>query len=100
MFGPFGDLFGRKYIFLLTIAIMGLSTVIVGLLPTSDQIEIAAPIILVFLRILQGLAISGEFGGAAIYVAEHAPPDVVAFIPAGYRHASPSACCCHLPSFC
>ena len=74
VFGRFGDLFGRKYIFLLTIAIMGLSTVIVGLLPTSDQIGIAAPIILVFLRILQGLAISGEFGGAAIYVAEHAPP--------------------------
>ncbi|WP_441252756.1 MFS transporter [Tardiphaga sp. 71_E8_N1_1] len=74
VFGRFGDLFGRKYIFLTTIAIMGTSTLIVGLLPTSDQIGIAAPIILVTLRILQGLAISGEFGGAAIYVAEHAPP--------------------------
>ncbi|MBR1219011.1 MFS transporter [Bradyrhizobium sp. U87765 SZCCT0131] len=74
VFGRFGDLFGRKYIFLTTIAIMGASTLIVGLLPTSDQIGIAAPIILVALRILQGLAISGEFGGAAIYVAEHAPP--------------------------
>ncbi|MGY3563975.1 MFS family permease [Bradyrhizobium sp. USDA 4463] len=74
VFGRFGDLFGRKYIFLTTIAIMGASTLVVGLLPTSDQIGIAAPIILVALRILQGLAISGEFGGAAIYVAEHAPP--------------------------
>lgn len=74
VFGRFGDLIGRKYIFLTTIAIMGSSTLIVGLLPTSDQIGIAAPIILVSLRILQGLAISGEFGGAAIYVAEHAPP--------------------------
>ena len=74
LFGRFGDLMGRKNVFLTTMIIMGASTVAVGLLPTSEQIGIAAPISLLALRILQGLAISGEFGGAVIYVCEHAPP--------------------------
>jgi MFS family permease len=74
VFGRLGDLAGRKHTFLLTIIIMGLSTFVVGLLPTYEAIGVAAPIILVALRLLQGLAIGGEYGGAAIYVAEHAPP--------------------------
>ncbi|MES2710452.1 MAG: MFS transporter [Pseudomonadota bacterium] len=73
VFGRLGDLVGRKYTFLITILIMGASTFIVGILPTSDTIGIAAPIILIILRMLQGLALGGEYGGAATYVAEHAP---------------------------
>jgi MFS family permease len=73
VFGRLGDMVGRKYTFLITILIMGASTFIVGLLPGYAAIGIAAPIILVFLRILQGLALGGEYGGAATYVAEHAP---------------------------
>jgi MFS family permease len=73
VFGRLGDLIGRKYTFLITILIMGGSTFIVGLLPGHASIGIAAPIILVSLRILQGLALGGEYGGAATYVAEHAP---------------------------
>jgi MFS family permease len=73
VFGRLGDMIGRKYTFLITILIMGSSTFIVGLLPTHESIGIAAPIILVTLRILQGLALGGEYGGAATYVAEHAP---------------------------
>jgi MFS family permease len=73
VFGRLGDMIGRKYTFLVTILIMGLSTFIVGLLPGHASIGIAAPIILVTLRILQGLALGGEYGGAATYVAEHAP---------------------------
>ncbi|MBK8159246.1 MAG: MHS family MFS transporter [Rhodospirillaceae bacterium] len=72
-FGRLGDLVGRKYTFLITITIMGISTFIVGLLPSYASIGIAAPIILVGLRLLQGLALGGEYGGAATYVAEHAP---------------------------
>src|ERR671932_1794760 len=75
VFGRLGDLVGRKYTFLITILIMGLSTFIVGLLPGYASIGIAAPIILISLRILQGLALGGEYGGAATYVAEHAPND-------------------------
>jgi MFS family permease len=73
VFGRLGDMIGRKYTFLVTILLMGASTFIVGLLPGYAQIGIAAPIILVTLRILQGLALGGEYGGAATYVAEHAP---------------------------
>ncbi|MFY9326783.1 MAG: MFS transporter [Georgfuchsia sp.] len=73
VFGRLGDLIGRKYTFLVTILIMGLSTAVVGMLPTYSQIGVAAPIILISLRLLQGLALGGEYGGAATYVAEHAP---------------------------
>ena len=73
VFGRIGDLVGRKYTFLVTILIMGLSTFIVALLPGSASIGILAPVILIGLRLLQGLALGGEYGGAATYVAEHAP---------------------------
>ncbi len=72
-FGRLGDLVGRKYTFLVTMTLMGLSTFAVGFLPSYASIGIAAPIILVFLRLLQGLAVGGEYGGAVTYVAEHAP---------------------------
>ncbi|MEL7939709.1 MFS transporter [Pseudomonas delhiensis] len=73
VFGRLGDMIGRKYTFLVTILLMGLSTFCVGLLPSYASIGVAAPIILIALRLLQGLALGGEYGGAAIYVAEHAP---------------------------
>ncbi|CAN7307537.1 MFS transporter [Pararhizobium sp. LjRoot255] len=73
VFGRLGDLVGRKYTFLVTIVIMGLSTFLVGILPGAASIGIAAPILLIALRMLQGLALGGEYGGAATYVAEHAP---------------------------
>jgi len=74
LFGRLGDLIGRKYTFLITIIIMGSSTFLVGLIPSYASIGIAAPMILIALRMLQGLALGGEYGGAATYVAEHAPP--------------------------
>ena len=74
VFGRLGDLFGRKYTFLATIVIMGVSTLACGAVPNYAAIGITAPIILITLRLLQGLAIGGEYGGAVIYVAEHAPP--------------------------
>jgi MFS family permease len=74
VFGRLGDLVGRKYTFLITIVIMGLSTFIVGLLPSYASIGFLAPVILIALRLLQGLALGGEYGGAATYVAEHSPP--------------------------
>jgi MFS family permease len=73
LFGRVGDLAGRKYTFLITIVIMGLSTALVGVLPNYSRIGVAAPIVLISLRLLQGLALGGEYGGAATYVAEHAP---------------------------
>ncbi|MBU3650780.1 MAG: MHS family MFS transporter [Limnohabitans sp.] len=73
VFGRLGDMIGRKYTFLVTILIMGLSTFIVGILPNYASIGVAAPVILIILRLLQGLALGGEYGGAATYVAEHAP---------------------------
>ncbi len=72
-FGRLGDMIGRKYTFLVTILIMGLSTFIVGVLPSYSSIGVAAPVILIALRMLQGLALGGEYGGAATYVAEHSP---------------------------
>lgn len=74
-FGRLGDMIGRKYTFLVTILIMGLSTFIVGVLPNYNTIGVAAPVILIALRLLQGLALGGEYGGAATYVAEHSPQD-------------------------
>jgi MFS family permease len=73
VFGRLGDIVGRKYTFLVTILIMGMSTFIVGVLPSYARIGIVAPVILILLRLLQGLALGGEYGGAATYVAEHAP---------------------------
>ena len=73
IFGRLGDMVGRKYTFLMTILIMGLSTFVVGLLPNFNSIGIYAPVLFISLRLLQGLALGGEYGGAATYVAEHAP---------------------------
>jgi MFS family permease len=73
VFGRLGDIIGRKYTFLLTVVIMGLATALTGFLPTYEQIGIWAPVLLVSLRLAQGLALGGEYGGAATYVAEHAP---------------------------
>src|SRR5690348_21304 len=73
IFGRVGDIVGRKYTFLITITIMGTSTFLIGLLPSYATWGLAAPIILISLRLLQGLALGGEYGGAATYVAEHAP---------------------------
>lgn len=75
LFGFLGDKLGRKYTFLVTVTLMGIATAGVGLIPTVDTIGMAAPIIVIVLRVLQGLALGGEYGGAAIYVAEHAPPE-------------------------
>ncbi len=75
LFGFLGDRLGRKYTFLVTVTLMGVATAGVGLIPTAATIGIAAPIIVLLFRILQGLALGGEYGGAAIYVAEHAPPE-------------------------
>src|SRR5437016_3475796 len=75
VFGRIGDLVGRKYTFLITIVFMGGATFLVGLLPTYQTIGWAAPVLLVTLRLVQGLALGGEYGGAATYVAEHAPDD-------------------------
>jgi MFS family permease len=79
-FGVFGDKKGRKVTFLITITMMGLATVGIGLLPTIEQAGIIATIGLIFLRVLQGFALGGEYGGAAIYVAEHAPPEKRGFL--------------------
>jgi MFS family permease len=87
LFGVLGDKLGRKYTFLITITLMGIATAAVGLVPGYAAIGVAAPVILVLLRVLQGLALGGEYGGAAIYVAEHAPRNkrgfYTSFIQAG-----------------
>jgi MFS family permease len=94
VFGRLGDMVGRKYTFLVTIVIMGASTFLVGVLPNYATIGVAAPIILIALRMLQGLALGGEYGGAA----EHAPNmrrrDGAAISPATSRPRRRSACCC------
>ncbi len=79
LFGYLGDRLGRKYTFLVTITLMGFATAAVGLIPSAETIGIAAPILLIVLRILQGLALGGEYGGAAVYVAEHSPPGKAGF---------------------
>src|SRR4249920_4081150 len=73
VFGRLGDLIGRKYTFLLTLVLMGGSTFLIGLLPGYKAIGIAAPLLVLLLRLIQGLALGGEYGGAATYVAEHSP---------------------------
>jgi MFS family permease len=75
VFGRIGDMVGRKYAFLVTLLIMGGATFIIGLLPGYDRIGLLAPIILLLLRLVQGLALGGEYGGAATYVAEHVPDE-------------------------
>jgi MFS family permease len=87
LFGYFGDKLGRKYTFLVTVTLMGIATAGVGLIPSAASIGVAAPLIIIVLRILQGLALGGEYGGAAIYVAEHAPPDKRGYYT-GYIQAS------------
>ena len=82
VFGRIGDLVGRKYAFMVTLLLMGGSTAAIGLLPGYDTIGVAAPILLVVLRLLQGLALGGEYGGAAVYVAEHAPDEKRGFYTA------------------
>ena len=74
LFGFLGDRLGRKYTFLVTVTLMGIATAGVGLVPSVDELGLAAPAIVIFLRILQGLALGGEYGGAAIFVSEHSPP--------------------------
>jgi MFS family permease len=74
LFGRVGDIVGRKYTFLVTMTLMGVGTFFIGVLPSYAQWGIMAPIVLIGLRLVQGLALGGEYGGAAIYVAEHAPP--------------------------
>src|SRR5579871_6234682 len=74
VFGRIGDIVGRKYTFLITMTLMGLGTFFIGVLPSYASAGIAAPVILILLRLVQGLALGGEYGGAATYVAEHAPP--------------------------
>src|SRR5262249_25386842 len=73
VFGRIGDLVGRKYTFLITIVVMGASTAAVGVLPRYETMGVTAPVLLLLLRLAQGLALGGEYGGAATYVAEHAP---------------------------
>ncbi|MFM5884229.1 MAG: MFS transporter, partial [Novosphingobium sp.] len=75
LFGFLGDRLGRKYTFLVTVTLMGIATAGVGLIPSAESIGLAAPALVILLRVLQGLALGGEYGGAAVYVAEHAPPE-------------------------
>jgi len=94
VFGRLGDMIGRKYTFLVTILIMGGATFIVGILPNYASIGVAAPVILIVLRMLQGLALGGEYGGAATYVAEHALTASAAPTPPGSRPPPRWVCSC------
>jgi len=87
LFGYLGDKLGRKYTFLVTVTLMGFATAAVGFVPSAETIGLAAPVIVILLRILQGLALGGEYGGAAIYVAEHSPPERRGYYT-GYIQAS------------
>ena len=87
LFGYLGDRLGRKYTFLVTVTLMGIATAGVGMIPSAESIGIAAPLIVIFLRVLQGLALGGEYGGAAIYVSEHSPPERRGFFT-GFIQAS------------
>jgi MFS family permease len=87
LFGYLGDKLGRKYTFLVTVTLMGFATAAIGFVPSAETIGLAAPIIIILLRILQGLALGGEYGGAAIYVAEHSPPERRGYYT-GYIQAS------------
>jgi MFS family permease len=87
LFGFLGDRLGRKYTFLVTVTLMGIATAGVGLIPSATSIGLAAPIIVILLRVLQGLALGGEYGGAAIYVSEHSPPSKRGFFT-GFIQAS------------
>lgn len=87
LFGFLGDRLGRKYTFLVTVTLMGIATAGVGLIPSADTIGLAAPAIVLLLRVLQGLALGGEYGGAAIYVSEHSPPNRRGYFT-GYIQAS------------
>jgi MFS family permease len=99
-FGRIGDLVGRKYAFLVTLLIMGGATALIGFLPTYATIGIAAPIILLLIRVLQGLALGGEYGGAAVYVAEHVPDERAASTPASFRSRHARTCSFRWPSSC
>ena len=97
IFGRLGDMIGRKYTFLITMTLMGVGTFLIGLLPGYATWGIAAPVVLIALRLVQGLALGGEYGGAAIYVAEHAPQTSAATTRRGFRPPPRSACswrCC------
>ncbi|MEQ1497089.1 MAG: MFS transporter [Novosphingobium sp.] len=87
LFGYLGDKLGRKYTFLVTVTLMGIATAGVGMVPSVESIGMAAPAIIIFLRVLQGLALGGEYGGAAIYVSEHSPPNKRGFYT-GFIQAS------------
>ncbi len=95
VFGRLGDLVGRKHTFLVTIVIMGASTFLVGVLPGYATLGVAAPVLLIALRLLQGLALGGEYGGAATFVAEHSPPEQARRahrLDPDHRHAGPVRC--------
>ena len=94
LFGFLGDRLGRKYTFLVTVTLMGIATAGVGFIPTVDTIGVAAPVIVILLRVIQGLALGGEYGGAAIYVAEHSRRKSAASTPVSSRPASRAGSCC------
>ncbi|MEI9806001.1 MAG: MFS transporter [Pseudolabrys sp.] len=96
-FGRLGDMIGRKYTFLITMTLMGIGTFFIGVLPSYASAGIIAPVILIGLRLAQGLALGGEYGGAAIYVAEHAPPNKRGLYTSWIQTTASSACswpCC------
>ena len=93
IFGHFGDKIGRKSMLVMTLMIMGVATVLIGLLPTYEQIGIAAPILLLVLRVLQGIGLGGEWGGAVLMAYEYAPKEKRGFTPACRRSVSSIGLC-------